>query len=597
MFHIALTASELKSFNAALKDSKRSVRFRCDFLNKNGEELANPPILLDGEVVVDSTSVKTSPTRTAHITLLDPERRYPLDATDSSSGAAWFSKQIRLTYGVWVRDLDKWIDIPVFTGWVYEVARRGIELDIDAQGKEAQHLPPAVFPNAFSIRKGTRVSAAIEEILRKRGENRFSINQTDRRLGRDRTWALGQSPWKAVQNLADSVDKQGFFRGDGTFSLRGYPNTPCWVFDEGSASLLVEDAEERVSRANVVNLVVVKGESKPFKADVLKKTTLASKANAGATSVVVADATAVADKRRIEIGSGDNKEVRTVAPSWTSGTTVPLSSPLANAHPKNAPVKLRWQTKKTEPIFGRAELKQHPLSSQNLTDGKRPQVFIDERPRIHKKANAVEKAEAILDRKRRGLEDEVTVRCIPVPHLEEGDKIAVEVGNKTRYLRIRRFTIPLNVSGLMEINWLGDLQPERGNRGGFANLNETSELGTRDSSGKPEDDNRGRGGGNHRSDNPTLTGDGRDENGMPNTGIGSPGWELPGGGGLPGRGNGGRGGNNGNRDKNGDKPGTGRGDKDKDGIANHKDKDKDGDGIRNKKDKKPGKPKPKGRGK
>lgn len=480
-----LSASQQASFEDALVAGDQQLEFKAQLFNKNGAPLSTELLLHDGEVLVDASNPRDTVSRTAHVTFLDPDRRLPVDGMDAGSGASWFSKQLGLWWCIWVSEIDDWVRVPVFRGWIFDVARRGIQVDVDAQGKEAGHLPPAVFPHSFSIRKGTKISDAIKDILRRRGEDDFAVEHTYRGLNRDRTWGVGQSPWRTIQNLASSVDKQAYFRGNGQFVLRDHPTQPVWVFTEGEDALLLDDAEERVSRGGVVNQVIVRGEGKPIMRDVERATTMTAKSLVGATSIVVANAADFAAGRRIEIGGKDgDPEIRKIDAAYASGTTIPLSSPLARAHPTGAPVRVRYRTDKPKTIIGRAKLEQHPLSAENLSDGKRPLIHIEDRPRIHHKANADAKAEAVLDRKKRGLEDEISIRCVTVPHLEEGDRIAVDVNGRRRTFRIKRFSIPLNLDGEQEINWLGALAPERPGGGGRGtSATTTSEIPTIDSAG------------------------------------------------------------------------------------------------------------------
>jgi hypothetical protein len=61
-------------------------------------------------------------------------------------------------------------------------------------------------------------------------------------------------------------------------------------------------------------------------------TTLAADAAAGATSIVLAAATGVADNIFLKVGDAGETEIVQVDPSWTSGTTIPLQTPLVRAH-------------------------------------------------------------------------------------------------------------------------------------------------------------------------------------------------------------------------------------------------------------------------
>jgi len=61
-------------------------------------------------------------------------------------------------------------------------------------------------------------------------------------------------------------------------------------------------------------------------------TTMSADALAGATSIVLTSATGIADNQYLRIGDTDETEIRRVDPSWTAGTTIPLTAPLMRNH-------------------------------------------------------------------------------------------------------------------------------------------------------------------------------------------------------------------------------------------------------------------------
>lgn len=505
-----LTASEEKAYFEALADGRRQERYTARALDHRGRPLSKELEVTDGWIEAEADDVKEEVTHTAHVTVADPDRLLKVSTATAPGGTAWIADQLQVEWGLWVRSLDKWIDVPVFTGPVFDVARRDdVQIDFDCQGKEANHLPPATFPHAFSIRRNTRISSAIKEIARKRGENRYSIDDTHKRLRKDKTWALGQNPWKGMQNLADVVDQQLFYRGEGTLRLRPWPNQPVIMLKRSIASILTAHPEERVSRARVINEVVVVGESKPFKVDVRKHTELTQKASASDSNVHVtqdlADATTAAELQGKRIAIGHDPEIRTITNAYAGGTEIPLSSALSRGHPKGAPVKINYRKEKTKRIFGRAKLKNHPLSADNLSDGKRPLLHIEHRPRLSKKAEVDKAAAAILERKKRGLDDELTIACLPFP-VEIGDRVGVEVEEEVwRQTRVERYRLPLRLDEQMTLNWLGRVSPKRGRRGGFLDLDRTLETPGRDGGGRAPDHSPGIPGG---TDEPGAPGGG-----------------------------------------------------------------------------------------
>ncbi len=61
-------------------------------------------------------------------------------------------------------------------------------------------------------------------------------------------------------------------------------------------------------------------------------TTLTADVAAGATSIALTAATNIADGKFLKIGDTAETEIIKVDPSWTAGTTIPLTTPLIRAH-------------------------------------------------------------------------------------------------------------------------------------------------------------------------------------------------------------------------------------------------------------------------
>jgi hypothetical protein len=455
-----LSRADQKAFERALQAGVGYPRSRAQLYGANGHSLSIPLTVSDGEVVVDATN-HDSPTRTAAITLLDPDRLLMLDDSAPFSGGIWFSHSLRLTNEIWVEELGRWIGAPVFHGPISSFERYGDEVDVDAQGKEAQHLDPYFFFRSFTARRHWHVHRAIRELFGARGETEFTLDVGSRRMSRDRTWPAGAIPWKAGQHLADVVDRQLFYRGDGTLRLGPVPENPVWVFSEGKDSLLTDYPRDRLSITRVRNAVLIIGE-RTVKVPVKKHTTLSQKASSGDTSVFVTDNETFFDSdSRIEIGADDSLETRNV--TSRSGHQVFFTGrALTRNHPKGAHVTVNTIKKETRPVVARDQLGQnHNLSPEALTGGKRPRIHIEERPGIHKRERAKERANKLMNRMKLGLEREISFSAVPVFHLEELDKVLVEIDGRRYPVRLERFTIPLHPEGTMDVNWLGRRVPRR----------------------------------------------------------------------------------------------------------------------------------------
>src|SRR5687768_14644707 len=210
MLPLPLSASDLQSFEAQLSASRRRTRVTLQFYGKNGNPLSYSDAVrpISATVTGDITNPKTEPALTAQLVLTDPHEELVIDTTDVSSGGLWFSKQVSLSWGLWVPSLAKWVDVPQFYGYFLVTERSGIEVTLDCYDKSAQHLPPHDFPKSYSLRKHTKINKGIRSIFEDRGETRFNLDSVNDRISKDKQWIIGQTPWKVAYNLADSIDYQ-----------------------------------------------------------------------------------------------------------------------------------------------------------------------------------------------------------------------------------------------------------------------------------------------------------------------------------------------------------------------------------------------------
>lgn len=453
MFPLPLSRVEEERFNDALVAGDRLLRFKARLLTKNHRSVPTDLEVIDGEVVFDTTD-EDEPTRTAHVVLADEGRR--LDSV------FWFDKLIRLHWGIWVHAIDQWVDVPVFTGPVQETARVGKTFEVSAAGKEIEHLPPHIFYRSTSVRKHTLVHRAIRSVMEDRGESEFDLEPTKKKLPKSRSWGIGVVPWRVVQRLSDAaVDKQLFYRGDGTLRLRTIPDRAVWKFHAGQASLIVGEPEEQQSVVDVRNAVIVRGE-RTVKREVKAETTLTERAAIGDTSIKVDSASNLEAGRKIEIGTKD-PDVRTISGSYTPGSkTVPLTRALDHKHPVGSKVLTRFKDDVTRRVVGRARLAgSHPLSAQSLNAATRPRVRVIDRANIHKVETAQATAEKVADRMKVTLDADIALEVVPVPHLEERDIVHVDIDDIERRVRLQRWALPLNNSDAMPVNWHGRELPKR----------------------------------------------------------------------------------------------------------------------------------------
>lgn len=273
-----LTRSQKRAYKRALQRSTRTTRIKVRLLRKDGKGLPTPLHLSDGEIVVEWQ--RDQAVQTCHLSVFDPEGRFRTSHVTRADGQSWLSKQVQVIVGIWVYDLDgdtgAWVETTEFTGPIITVSREGDMVEIDAASEDIDHLPPAHFKRAFTVKRHTKVHKAIRAILRERGVTRFRLQATTKRLKKSRTFARSEKTWpmKAIHSLADMVDDQFFFDGAGVAVTRNKPKSPAWRFSDED---LLDYPSDSLSRADLINQVVVKGGGERTRADDQKRPPVASR--------------------------------------------------------------------------------------------------------------------------------------------------------------------------------------------------------------------------------------------------------------------------------------------------------------------------------
>ncbi len=448
----SMNREDYQAFMRALKAPLRTIRLKAHLFDRNEKPLGLPISLAEdgGEVNVDATNVLEEPTYTAHINLADPDNRLPVDGPHVIDGRVWWAKFIGVWWGIWVQELSRWEDIPVFRGGILTVERDGPLVLIDAQSKDGQHLGSYSFRHTFTVREHTRVWRAIQEIFRDRGETHFDLNRTAPRIHKDRNWPIGASPWRAGQYLANELNEyQLYYRPNGVLRLRKIPEKPCWAFTEGQDAI-VTDASNSYSIADLVQVLILKSK-KITHPKVYTQTSLAAKASPGDNSISVNSNKHFSSGRQVVIGRGDKRESRSVAS--ISGTTINLKGPLQKRHEKGAFVNLHARVKTEVRLEDGAQLPAwHPLSDAALSSNNRPRIRIEELDRVKNEKELAKKAAKRLDHIKAGINQEVAFSCPIVPHLEPLDLVKLSADGVSKLVRMKRWTYQLRVDGMMEVN-------------------------------------------------------------------------------------------------------------------------------------------------
>src|SRR5690606_16716658 len=262
MLKMGLSTAERKLYEAALCRS-HTRRTRVEVLTLNGGVLDEvSALLVDGQVTVDGDAEIT---RALSLTFLDPNHSLNFDTDSPDSVALYADRMLRVSYGVHVEELGRYVYAPVFTGPVTGLSRDGATVTVEAQGKEK--LAKGAIWTPINLRKGMDVTAAIRVLMSSRaGETRFSIPDFRNSNGKRPTLPAARAldryadAWTTTVKLAKSISKQLFYNGDGVLVMRNLPDAVSWVFRPGDGGSIVGNLSVSYNLDDLVNTVAVKGQ-------------------------------------------------------------------------------------------------------------------------------------------------------------------------------------------------------------------------------------------------------------------------------------------------------------------------------------------------
>lgn len=252
MIPLGLSVAGLRALEQQMRSTSQ-IRVHLTLLNLAGDEVADLSTrLLDGQVNID-TSGET--VRQLSATLNDPNHELHLDSDAPGDGALYADRMLRATYGFYVPNLGRWVDVPVFTGPVATMSRDGGSIQVGCLGKE--HLAQGQAWRPMALKKGMNVADAIRVLLRERaGETNFAFGTTRKRLPKAVSVGRLDSPWVVARRLAEGIGRQLFYDGAGVCRLRTPPSASLFTFD---GDVVLTDPQVTYDLASVRNTVWVKG--------------------------------------------------------------------------------------------------------------------------------------------------------------------------------------------------------------------------------------------------------------------------------------------------------------------------------------------------
>lgn len=384
--HYGVSASDEDKVLDALAASHQ-MRCTVRILDRTEKPITElVPDMISGAVQVDATG---DVSRSLSMELLDPWHKLQFDADNPAKAALYADNFVQALYGLWVDELDRWVDIPVFVGPVTAFSRNGAVVSIEAQGKESLGLDPHFVIHHYTIRKRTTVANAIRKVMGDVGESKYALGMISGRLNKARSVTPGEQPWQVLvgggQDGAGAdkpsiMSKAGgnfllFFDGRGTLTAKRRNANNQFTFDY---------------RKHVV--------SQPgYAYDVL------------------------AFKNHAEVKGGVVKgQKRHAHGEWTLPATHPLSPASLSRSSDNVPG--RFMT-----IFFEA-------------DGLKTDAACRDKAERLVRAAAFEGVAATFD-------------SLPIPMLEEYDPVTLEMGTYQLEFKLTNFTIPLTADTPMSIGF------------------------------------------------------------------------------------------------------------------------------------------------
>lgn len=255
MYPHGLSASEFQALVEAFGRPHR-MRRAVQILDLNHnliEDVTNE--FNDGQVDIDSTATVT---RSTAPQMFDPTHSIGLDTENPAAGTVAPIYMLRLKRGIFVEELDRWCDFPLFTGPITRPSRNGDMLTIEAQGKE--YLAQDLAWRTMVLKKGMNKVTAIRKLMGDGvGETRFRMSATKGKLTKDITLSRTKSPWQVAKSIAHGMGRTFYYDGAGTLVVMPKSTTSVFTFTTGTGGTVVTPAKVGNNEAETKNMVYVTG--------------------------------------------------------------------------------------------------------------------------------------------------------------------------------------------------------------------------------------------------------------------------------------------------------------------------------------------------
>ncbi len=214
-----------------------------------------------GQVDVDG---KQDITRRLSVDLVDRKGNIDFAPNSAASKGLYLNRFVGVELIDWIKPLNRWVTCPVFMGPLSRFRRRGHNVQIEAQGKEALLAPPCRVNVDIKIDKNEAPDYAVRKIAKQVGEEKFDFSGasawfTDQVIFRPkvpraftlRAWRAafyrynrkkneyvgsgydeGEDPWSAIKMICHAFYQDVFYDGRGFLVIRDRGQTDVMRFSK-----------------------------------------------------------------------------------------------------------------------------------------------------------------------------------------------------------------------------------------------------------------------------------------------------------------------------------------------------------------------------
>lgn len=406
MLTLGLTPAEKTALLAELRASSQRMRVRVSVLDRNEKVLhaleAPAGQILSGSVDVDATA---DVTRSLDLELLDERHALGFDAASPAKAGLFADNLVAVERGVFVDELERWVDVPVFWGPLTNFQRDGDRVKVEGQGKDSLGLSPHFATQGYTIRKGRRVDDAIRDVMDRIGETRYSLPEMSARLPRHAVVEPDDEPWNVAKFGWEAEDRVVRGKGKNRHKERVTVDYRGLIAYAGNMNLFYNGSGRLVARRRSRDPVLTLEEGRDLSDRPVPR-----------FDVLEARNTVVVTGAKITRGKKPHRHHVQMRATVTLKSSHPLSAKSLARNGKN----------------------------RHLTEF----VTVDN---LKTKAACRAHGERVLREKSQdGLE--LSFSCLPFPLLEELDTVRVRTNEYQLDVVLKRFTIPLD-EGLMSIGW------------------------------------------------------------------------------------------------------------------------------------------------